>query len=643
MRIGQRIVARKTLLWYGALVIAVAAVAAFGLESVYGTSSASPSTARTVTVERGTVESSVSASGNVSAATSDAVDFQTSGTLTAVDVTVGQTVTAGQVLGTLDATDAQAALASAQATLSAAEYTLSSAEQGGTPAQLKQDQATMTSAENQLTSEQEQLTTDETNLTDAQNQLAADQALGCPASSSSGSTGSGGSGISAQDATVTTGSASTPSDTSVTFSGTVDPGGTGTYYFEYGISTAYGSQTPTTNVPSGSPSASSPVSVSATVTGLTPDTTYLYALVVDAQGSTTVGVPETVKTPSSACVVDQQTITTDQQTVAKDQASIQAQQMTIAANAAAEAVVPSTISQDQAQVLQDENTVTADQKALNETTLTAPVSGTVTAVNGTVGETVSGGGTSASDAASSSSGSASSGSASSGSSSSGFGASGSSSAGSSGGSSSAGSSSSGSSSSGSSSSSAFVTIEDLGSLQVVAGFAEADIAKMAPGETATATLPALPDTDVTGTVTAVSPTSTVVSNVVTYDVTIALQNPPSSVKVGMTADVSVVVQTATDTVELPSAAITTTGPISTVTVLSNGKKTVTRVTTGLVGDSTTQILSGVTVGQVVVEPVASVSAASTTGTGITGGLGSGLGGGGFGGFGSAGGVFRSAG
>jgi multidrug efflux pump subunit AcrA (membrane-fusion protein) len=180
---------------------------------------------------------------------------------------------------------------------------------------------------------------------------------------------------------------------------------------------------------------------------------------------------------------------------------------------------------------------------------------------------------------------------------------------------------------------------------VVAGYAEADIAKITVGQSATITLPALTSTDVTGTVSAVAATSTVVSNVVTYDVTIALDSPPATVKVGMTADVSVVVQTATDVLELPSAAITTTGPLSTVTVLTNGVKKVTTVTTGLVGDSTTQIDSGVKAGQVVVEPVASV-AASTTGTGTTGlgGLtGGGLGGGGFGGGGFGGGGFARGG
>jgi multidrug efflux pump subunit AcrA (membrane-fusion protein) len=639
MKIGRRIIQRRTLIWYVTLGVAVAAVLAFGLDSIYGTPSSATATARTVSVQRGTVQSSVSASGNVSSDTSDAVNFATTGTITAVDVTAGQTVTAGQVLGTLDPTDADAALASAQAALSAAQYSLTSAERGGTAAQLQQNDASMATAQNQLTSDEEQLSTDQTNLTDARNQLSADEALGCPAASASSSS-SGSSGLGAQAVSATTGSATSPSDTAVTLTGTVNPGGIDTsYYFEYGTSTNYGSSTATVDAGSGMTA----VQVSATVTGLNPDTTYLYALVAVNSSGTSVGVGETVKTPSSACVVDQQTITTDQQTVAKDQATVSAQQASLAATADGEAIVPSTIAQDSAQVQQDQNTVNTDQKAVDATTLTAPISGTVTAVNDSVGDTVSGSGTSADDASSSDTGSSSTGSSSTGSSSTGFSGTGSSSTAATGGTGSTASSSDDSSSS--TSSSGFVTIENLGGLEVVAGYAEADIAKISVGQSAAITLPALTSTDVTGTVSAVAATSTVVSNVVTYDVTIALDSPPATVKVGMTADVSVVVQTATDVLELPSAAITTAGPLSTVTVLTNGVKKVTTVTTGLVGDSTTQIDSGVKAGQVVVEPVASV-AASTTGTGTTGlgGLtGGGFGGGGFGGGGFGGGGFARGG
>jgi multidrug efflux pump subunit AcrA (membrane-fusion protein) len=167
---------------------------------------------------------------------------------------------------------------------------------------------------------------------------------------------------------------------------------------------------------------------------------------------------------------------------------------------------------------------------------------------------------------------------------------------------------------------------------VVADYAEADATKIAVGQPATVTLSALPNTEVTGLVTAVSPTSTVVSNVVEYPVTIALENTPSDVKEGMTAEVAVIVQTASDVLQLPSAAITTTGTTSTVKVLSNGVQKTTPVTLGLVGTSYTEITSGVTEGQKVVEPTASVSASTSSGTSSPfGGGGGGLGGGGFGG------------
>jgi len=96
----------------------------------------------------------------------------------------------------------------------------------------------------------------------------------------------------------------------------------------------------------------------------------------------------------------------------------------------------------------------------------------------------------------------------------------------------------------------------------------------------------------------------------------------------MTAQVAVIVQTANNVLQLPSAAITTTGSISTVKVLSKGVQTVTRVTLGLVGSTYTEITSGLHEGQTVVEPTASVSANSSGSSSSSGG---GFPGGGFGG------------
>jgi multidrug efflux pump subunit AcrA (membrane-fusion protein) len=249
--------------------------------------------------------------------------------------------------------------------------------------------------------------------------------------------------------------------------------------------------------------------------------------------------------------------------------------------------------------------VTADQKAVDEATVTSPISGVVTAVNDTVGETVSAGSSSSTSAAAAANAASSSSSASS------F----------------TGGSSSTSSSSGSSS--GFVTIDALDQLEIVAGFAEADATNIKVGEPATITFPALPNVDVAGKVVAVSNTSTVVSNVVTYNETIALVNPPAEIKDGMTADVSVVTETVTGALQLPSSAITTSGTISTVELLQNGKTTVTPVVTGLVGSTTTQIVSGLSAGDVVVEPTVTISASSTSSSSTSSSLGgafSGLGG-----------------
>ncbi len=262
-----------------------------------------------------------------------------------------------------------------------------------------------------------------------------------------------------------------------------------------------------------------------------------------------------------------------------------------------------TIEQDEAAVVADETTVATDRQALQQTTLTAPVSGEVTAVNGSVGGTVSAGtttiSTGAANAASSST------------------------------------STSAAAARARRSSSSLITIDSLNQLEIVAGFPEADATNVAVGDPATVTFPALTDTEVAGKVVAVSNTSTVVDDVVTYDETIALIDPPTTVKEGMTADVSIADQTASNVLELPSAAITTTGTQSTVELLRGGTETVTPVVTGLVGNSSTEIVSGLKAGEVVVEPTVTIatatSSSSTGGTGAAGaGGGAGFAGGGAG-------------
>jgi multidrug efflux pump subunit AcrA (membrane-fusion protein) len=625
--------------------VGAAVVLTFGLLSIFHTAGASGSVERTATVEVGTVDESQSASGNISPADSANVNFVNGGTLTAVDVSVGQSVKAGELLAKIDPTEADDNLQGAQDSLQVAQTALGQAEAGGTTSQLDQNQASMSTSQLQLTSDEQQLSTDQTNLTDAQAALASDKELGCPAGSSadqsssdqssssgnSGTSGNSGSGegseltgetgsttTTTQSAPVaTTGSAADVATTTVTLSASVNPGGLSTsYLFEYGPTDAYGHDTASQAV-----SGSEAQTVTAQVSGLSPDAGYIFRVVASNSHGSDVGLGVAFTTAQSSCTSEQQTVTSDQQTVAHDEGELSAQEESIAATEASEAPNSSTILQDESQVLQDQETVTTDGKTASETTLVAPISGTVTAVNDQVGDTVSGGGSSADSSSSSSSSGGSS-----------------SSTGSTNAATNSNTSSSDSSSSSSSSSSGFMTIETLSSLQVVAGFAEADATSLAVGQGATVTLAALTDTEVAGKVVAISPTPTVVSDVVTYDVTIDLINPPSTVKDGMTADVNVIVDIAHNVLEVPNAAISTVGNTSTVQLVQNGTTVTKEVTTGLVGESDTQIINGLTAGQKVQE--ASTTSTGSTGTSTsTGGFGGGGGGGGFGGGGFGGGGF----
>jgi macrolide-specific efflux system membrane fusion protein len=119
--------------------------------------------------------------------------------------------------------------------------------------------------------------------------------------------------------------------------------------------------------------------------------------------------------------------------------------------------------------------------------------------------------------------------------------------------------------------------------------------------------------------------------VVTYGVTLSLDKIPAGAKVGQTVSVSVTTGTVDNALMVSSAAITSVGTRHTVTVVSNGQQQVTPVEVGLVGDTETQITSGVRADQELLINTAS------TGTSTGGGLG---GAGGFGGAGGLGGAAR---
>jgi multidrug efflux pump subunit AcrA (membrane-fusion protein) len=98
----------------------------------------------------GTVTQTVPISGNLAPVDDSLVDFTVSGRVTAVDVSVGQNVTAGQTLATIDSSNLQAALTQAQAALASAQAKLAQDQAGPTATSLAQSQAQVNSATQQL-------------------------------------------------------------------------------------------------------------------------------------------------------------------------------------------------------------------------------------------------------------------------------------------------------------------------------------------------------------------------------------------------------------------------------------------------------------------------------------------------------------
>jgi macrolide-specific efflux system membrane fusion protein len=155
--------------------------------------------------------------------------------------------------------------------------------------------------------------------------------------------------------------------------------------------------------------------------------------------------------------------------------------------------------------------------------------------------------------------------------------------------------------------------------------AEADAANVHVGDRATVTFSAL-DRTAQGRVTSIDLQDTVSNNVVEYGVTVTLNGAPHQIRLGQTASVSIVTGVARNVLTVPSSAVTTTGNTSTVTVEENGQQSVRPVQVGFVGDSTTEITSGLSEGDVVVVSTGTGGTGFTfPGGGVPGGFG-GLGG-----------------
>ncbi|AEE45001.1 efflux RND transporter periplasmic adaptor subunit [Cellulomonas fimi] len=149
-------------------------------------------------------------------------------------------------------------------------------------------------------------------------------------------------------------------------------------------------------------------------------------------------------------------------------------------------------------------------------------------------------------------------------------------------------------------STAAFTIVGTDAWEVEIGVSDADVALLEAGDQAELTVDGA-DGTVFGTVSAIGLLSTSDSGVASYPVTIAVTGDQDGLHDGVSADVSVIYERRTDVLTVPSMAVSTVDGATVVTkVAADGTQAETPVTTGETADGMTEITDGLAEGDEVV-------------------------------------------
>lgn len=514
------------------------------VSSVVACTASLPPAPRTAKVERTSVTSGVSAAGSLTALNEANLGFAAGGQLTAVNVKVGDRVEVGQVLATIDDYAAQQALRQAQAQLAAQQAVLSGVDAnpsvGNAQATLDQAREILSDTEAQGDAVQD---ADDVAIDNAENQVSvAKKALG-----------------NAKDAYEDCVRQAESAASSQSVLGAVTGGGSG--------SASTGTTAGNTG---GRGSSGSSSSVTATCASAKAAVDQARAAVAQAEAAR--DAAEQKKEVDRA---------------ASDVAVANAQQGVVSAQNAlnsASASRPSSIDQQAALVTNAQAAVAAAQRTLDNTTLRAPAAGTVTVVNGAVGEFLSAAGNTTSALAPGTNGTI-------------PGASGASTSGA------GGAAAAGGASPSRPGGTQFIVLDDLAQFQVVMPFSESDAAAIAANQKVQVNFDAVPDLTVTGSVIAVGPAGTALSGVISYYVTATLPQADPRLKAGMTARGEVVTKEIPNVLAVPTTAVRKSTGGSTVTVLApDGSQRQVTIQTGAAGDGKTEVVSGLQEGDAVVLP-----------------------------------------
>ncbi len=517
---------RRTVIINSVLGAALLAVGGLTAVSVAAGHDRAPVTGATVRVERGTVTATVTATGNVVAGTTVSVNGPGTGDVTRIYVKQGQQVDKGDKLFRIDDTSARDDLKTARSNLDSAEAGMTTTLQGRSSQDRAVDDAGVRSAQTSLDNAR-------TALDQARSSYRLDKLQ--------------------QDALVR-GAQDTLEAAEQQESDDEDALATA----KKALATAQ--------------AAGDTAAVSEQQSTITRLQT---ALGTDgsAVDNARSGLTQAKQARDKTLLAGRQAIQTQQGQVDTATDALKSQQAQRAANQ--QPARQGAIASAQAQIDNAQIAVDKAEQAVEDTTVRAPVAGTVADVGAVVGQSsASAGGSSGSGSSSGSSGS--------------------------GGSDGSGATAGGSSTSGSGGSGLITLVNDRAK-QVTASVAEADIVKVRAGQSVAVAFPAS-DKQVSGTVLSVATESTVSNNVVQYDVAVSLPGGDASIRLGQTADVTITTGSHAGVLYVPTSAITTSGATSSVTRRVGETDQTVQVQTGLVGANGTEIVRGLSQGDQVVLP-----------------------------------------
>jgi macrolide-specific efflux system membrane fusion protein len=585
-------VRKKTIILNSILGVAVLGAGVGGWTVLKGDGNSAAVTRTASIVQLGTVQTSVTGSGNLLPLTQADVNFDsgvTTNKVIEVDVNLGDKVTAGQVLGKIDDKTLQTALTAAKASLASAQANYDKAKAGLATADLDALDASEATSQQAIVNAQAAL--DNANANAAQDVVtSAESVRQAQLAYDNGKVSTDRDNATAQasyDAALAA---------QITSQASVDK-------LTRAQRDCSASPAPTTSS-DGTTCASVPAAMAAAQADITTKSNNLATQTTNLPG-VLLKSKQTIDSANNALVNAKNnqagTVLKDQQAGASAQRALDASNVSYGNLLAQDALkrkppTAADIASQQVALLNAQTAVDTATKNVANAVLVAPAAGTVTTLNGKVGSNPPSTSTSSNaNAANATTSTA---------------------------------------------STAFVQLSDVSRYDVKVGFSEADAAKVKAGQTATVAVSAASNAELPATVRSIDSISTVVSNVVTYYAYLSITQIPATVTLqpGLTATVSVVVTKADNALYLPTSAVTsrgTTGMVKVAADKSNLKKTEDRqITIGLRGDTTLQVLTGLKAGEIVVTErtaVSTVAATNTsggtlTGTGASGGAGA-LGGG----------------